>query len=174
MFYISLVVVVKIIDRLIFIINGTVWVDRKDKSDRKKSSIRMIELLNKGYNIMMCPEATWNLEPSLPILPLHWGIIDLSRKSMRPIVPVVLEYVENSCYVRFGEPMYIRKTDNKKIMIDNLRDTLATLKWQIWEQIPSVSRMDIQDDEWENEVKRRLAEYHEYDYDYEQSCILRK
>jgi len=61
-----------------------------------------------------------------------------------------------------------------KRYIDNLRDTLATLKWQIWEQIPSVSRMDIQDDEWENEVKRRLAEYHEYDYDYEQSCILRK
>lgn len=156
----------KPIDMMFFDINGVIWVDRKDKEHRKQSSIRMTELLCKGYNIMMCPEATWNLKPSLPMLPLRWGIIDIARNSHRPIVPVVLEYTDNCCYVSFVELMYITESDDKKQKIDELRDTMATLRWEIWEQLPHVSRRDICGDELGKEVKRILEEYPKYDYDY--------
>lgn len=164
----------KSIDRMFFHINGVIWVDRKDRENRHKSSIVMEKMLNNGTNIVMFPETTWNIEPSLPMLPLRWGIIDIERNSHRPIVPVVLEYTDNCCYVSFAEPMYITESDDKKQKIDELRDTMATLRWEIWEQPPHVSRRDICGDEWEKEVKRILEEYPEYDYDYEQSCILRK
>lgn len=62
--------------------------------------------------------------------------------------------------------MYITESDDKKQKIDELRDTMATLRWEIWEQLPHVSRRDICGDEWGKEVKRILEEYPKYDYDY--------
>ena len=46
------------IDRLAFILNGTVWVDRKSRKDKKNSVAKMIKLLCSGANLVIFPEGT--------------------------------------------------------------------------------------------------------------------
>ncbi len=48
---------------------------------------------------------------------------------------------------------------------------MATLRWDIWEQNPIISRKDIASDEWEKEISARVAAYPKLDFAYEQRCI---
>lgn len=48
-------------DWLYFILNGVIFVDRKDKEDMAASKQAMAAYLNKGRSIVMFPEGTWNL-----------------------------------------------------------------------------------------------------------------
>lgn len=160
----------KFIDRISYGLLGVVWADRKKKRSKRKAVIKMKRLLNGGANVAIFPEATWNLAPSSPTLPLYWGVIDIARDTQKPIVPVVLEYVQDKvCYVSFGKVMNISPDDDKKERIDDLKEQFSTMKWEIWEKHPEVG-FDTQE-QWDNEIKRRLAEYPKLDYEYEQSVI---
>lgn len=163
----------RLIDRIGFCLNGVIYVDRKDKANRKTAISKMKSLLGKGYNLCIYPEGTWNLAASKPMLPLYWGIITIAGEAKVPIVPVIMEYRGEDCYVKFGLPMYIRENDDKKDKINELTDSMATMKWEIWEMFPVVSRGSIDKDEWTREVKRRLEEYPWLDYEYEKSCVLK-
>jgi 1-acyl-sn-glycerol-3-phosphate acyltransferase len=158
-------------DRVAFLLNGVIYVDRKDKDNRKKAGKRMRKIINRGRSLCIFPEGTWNLTPSKPMLPLYWGIIDIAKETGRPILPLVLEYRNQECYVSFGQPIYIYGQDDKSEKIREIRDIMATMKWKIWEQFPTVARNGIPNDEWEREVKRRLEEYPLLDYAYEQSIV---
>lgn len=156
-------------DRVAFHLIGTIWVDRKSKEDKKKSVDKMIGLLNNGANLVIFPEGTWNLSPSKPVLPLYWGIIDIARQTGKPIVPVVLEYTREKVYVSFGKPMRICTNDDKTQKINDLSDTLAAMKWRIWERHSDTGSSNLK--EWEQEVEHRLNEYPKLDYEYEQSVV---
>lgn len=60
-----------VIDRMFFNLNGTVWVDRQVREDRRMASAKLRYLLEKGESILMFPEGTWNMTESKPMLPLH-------------------------------------------------------------------------------------------------------
>ncbi len=62
----------------------------------------------------MFPERTWNTKESLPILPMDWGIIDISYITNSSIVPVVLEYIAEKCYIKYGDPIYINDNYKKR------------------------------------------------------------
>ncbi|MBE5965282.1 MAG: 1-acyl-sn-glycerol-3-phosphate acyltransferase [Lachnospira sp.] len=162
------------IDRLAFIINGTVWVNRKDKDSKKKASNKMLKLLAKKQNILMFPEGTWNLTASTPVLPLYWGCIELARQSKCPILPVALEYINDEVYIKFGQTMYVTKEDDKSEKIEELEDAFATLKYDIWSQFPVIHRENGMKEEWDKEVLRRVTEYPKLDYEYEMSCIRKR
>lgn len=161
----------EVIDRLCIFLNGAVYVDRKDKYSKKAAGIKLRKYLSRGRNVCIFPEGTWNLSPSKPMLPLYWGIIDLARESGCPILPVVLEYKDMNCYVKFGQPIYVNLMDDKQNKIDELRNTMATLKWDIWQMFPTISRNMVNSEEWEREVSRRIAEYPKLDYEYEKSVV---
>jgi 1-acyl-sn-glycerol-3-phosphate acyltransferase len=161
----------KPVDRLGFIMNGTIWCDRKDKTSRLKSKQYIVNLLKMGHNIMMYPEGTWNLTPSKPMLPLYWGCIDIAKEAHCPIVPLVLEYKGDDVYVKFGTPLTVEAEDDKLKKINELTDVLATLKWEIWESFPTEHRTDFYGNEWEEEKQKRIAEYPKLDYEYEKSCV---
>ena len=55
-----------------------------------------------------------------------------------------------------------------------VRDRFATLRWYIWEQLPFVTRAEIDSEMWNREKKRRLQEYPKLDYEYEKSVVLSK
>lgn len=159
----------KLIDRIFFMINGTVWVDRKDRASRKKSMSKMLYLLGHDANVLLYPEGTWNLTPSTPVLPLYWGVTDLARQSDKPVIPVVLEYYEGECIVAFGKAVFVSASDSREEKIRELRDELAALKWQIWEKMPHIGYTSASD--WQREAKRRAAEYPKLDIAYENSVI---
>ncbi len=60
--------------------------------------------------------------------------------------------------------------DGKQEKIDELSDKMASLKWEIWELFPVVSRKNVRMEEWEEEVQRRIADYPVLDFEYEKSC----
>jgi len=160
-----------LLDRIVFYLNGAVWVDRKDKRSKVRSKEKMEAALQKGNSLCIFPEGTWNLRPSLPVLPLYWGIVDVAKNSGVPIVPMCFEYRGKDCFVKYGEAIMVNREDDKAAVIDALRDIFATMKWEIWEGFPRECRKNIPENYWENEIERRLKEYSKLDYVYEMSCI---
>jgi len=161
----------ELIDRIFFFLNGVVYVDRKSKKNKKKSLQKMLKILQGGKSLLMCPEGTWNLTPSKPMLPLNWGIIDLAKQTGVPIIPLILEYHPDCCYAKYGEPIYINKEMDKQTGIEQLEEAMATLKWDIWEMFPVQKRTEEMKAEFEEMVQKRVAEYRKFDYEYEMSVV---
>ena len=119
----------------------------------------------------MYPEGTWNLTPSKPMLPLYSGIVDLAKATGVPIIPIVAEYHQECCYVKFGQPLYMDKRIDKQQGIDLVSDSMSTLKWDIWEIFPVVKRAKQSEMEFEEMVQKRIKEYPKLDVEYEKSVI---
>ncbi len=162
------------IDRLCFLLNGVVWVDRQSSTHKKRAAEKMLKLLRNGECVCMYPEGTWNLEPSKPMLPMYWGCIDIARKTSVPIAPLVLEFREDDCYAKFGKLIYVDERDDKAIKFEELRETMATLKWDIWEKFPIVPRAQMDMCEWDREKKSRIAAYPKLNYEYEKQCVRKE
>lgn len=73
-----------------------------------------------------------------------------------------------------GGSLYVTSGEDKQDKIEQLSEVMATLKWDIWEQLPISHREAVDVYEWEWEKQRRLAEYPQLDYEYEKSVILEK
>jgi hypothetical protein len=77
-----------------------------------------------------------------------------------------LEYKGDDVYVKFGTPLTVEAEDDKLQKINELTDTLATLKWEIWELFPVEHRADFSGNEWEEERQKRIVEYPKLDVEY--------
>lgn len=164
----------ELIDRIFFFLNGVVYVDRKNKISKKKSSRKMYKLLQGGKSLAIYVEGTWNLTPSKPMIPLNWGIIDLAKQSGVPIIPLVLEYNSDCYYAKYGEPIYIDQETDKQSGIEQLEEAMSTLKWDIWEMFPVQRRSDEMKAEFEKMVHQRVAAYPKFNYEYEMSVVRGK
>lgn len=137
---------------------------------RQKNSITTLE---KGGNIMWFPEGIWNLSPNQPVLPLPFGIIEVALRANAAIVPVAVEQYGREFYVNIGsifdvEKYCLQHTDEfvlKTAAITDLRDVMATLKWQIWEYRQPCKRLDLPQDYFDSFVNERLKEWHGFTYD---------
>lgn len=58
-------------DRLGYILKGTIWVDRKNGESKAIAYNHMKKILEQESSLTIFPEATWNLEPSLPMLSMY-------------------------------------------------------------------------------------------------------
>ncbi len=163
-----------LIDRICFLLNGVIWVDRQSISDKKVVTQKIIRLLCNGESVCMFPEGTWNLEPSKLLLPMYWGCIEIAKQAKVSIIPLILEFKENDVYAKYGAPVYVMPSDEKVDKFEELKEKMATLKWEIWEQFPVVSRAEIDMDEWEREKKARIAAYPKLDYEYEMKCVRKE
>lgn len=160
-------------DWLYFILNGVIFVDRKDKVDMAASKLAMTAYLSKGRFIVMFPEGTWNLTENQLMLPMKWGVIDVAQKTGAQIVPTVLEYSreQKKCFVRFGEPMVVPTEGSKAEAIAVLRDTMAAMRWAFWERNGLFSRAELDLDAEQKKLFYAVEEYPPIDWEYESSCI---
>ncbi|MBE6636930.1 MAG: hypothetical protein E7618_03900 [Ruminococcaceae bacterium] len=148
--------------------NGVVYVDRDDKESRNKAKQEMIGLLQKGENIMLYPEGTWNFSPNQLVLPLFRGIADIAAAAKAVIVPFGLEVDDktNTYYVVIGDP--IVPTVEPLELLEELRDQMATLKWKLFEYLPG-NRIDydkaLLDVSWNSYIKKRLSECRYMNYE---------
>ena len=161
------------IDWVFFMLNGVVWVDRKDRADMAAAKAALTAYLQKGKSILWFPEGTWNLTPGQLMLPMKWGIIDVAKACGAQIVPAALDYDrENTvCSVRFGRPMHGSDLDNKAGAIRDLRDTMAALRWELMCDRPVLRRAEIDPEQLKEETYRVIDEYPPLDWEYERSCI---
>lgn len=160
-------------DWLYFMLNGVIFVDRKDKEDMAASKQAMSAYLNKGRSIVMFPEGTWNLTENQLMLPMKWGIIDIAKETGAQIVTTVLEYdrEQKKCFVRFGAPLTFSPEDSKADAIVTLRDTMATMRWEFWERNGTFSRADLSMDAERKQLFYSVEEYPPINWEYESSCV---
>lgn len=141
--------------------NGVIYVDRDDKESRNEAKQKMIGLLQKGENIMLYPEGTWNFSPNQPVLPLFRGVTDIACETNAMIVPFGLEVDDktNTYYVMIGKP--IVPTVEPLALLEELRDQMATLKWQLFEYL-SENRVSYDKGllivKWNEYIGKRLSE----------------
>lgn len=156
--------------------NGVFYFNENVKEDRKDVSKKMIHHLKQGGNLMYFIEGTWNITPNLPMLPVYWGIIDIAREGNAIIVPVGVEQYDKVFKVNVGKAFdiyqYGEGLEEKTKAITDLRDTLATLKWEIWET-EQTTRNAVADDYWEKYVKARFQEWPYFNEEYIKRLIYK-
>lgn len=118
--------------------SGVILIDADSKSDRKVALETAVKLLKNNGNLMFFPEGIWNTEPSIPVLPLFPGIIEIAFRTGADIIPVALEQYGKHFQVNIGRNIQIEEingiSNSKKAILDFLRDEMATLKWEIFEK----------------------------------------
>lgn len=163
------------IDEIFFNLYGSIFVDRKSKEDMIASKQAMEDYLTNNQSIIMFPEGTWNLTDELLMLPMKWGIIDVAQKTNAQIIPVNLDYNRETkeCRVTFSEPILPDNYKSKKEQIDELRDIMATMRWESMERNPIVKRSEVNTTILREELKKVLQEYPLLDPEYENSIIFK-
>lgn len=145
---------------LILYLNGMIALETDDKPDRFIAKERAIELLNKNGSILIYPEGAWNLTAEKIIVPIYSGTVEMAIKSNAIIVPMAIEQYGQDYVVNIGKNIDLSGKDlkDKSILSEDLRNTLATLRWQIWETTDTVKRSDIPDDYFSTYVKNIMDE----------------
>lgn len=166
-----------IIDAPFLGLNGVFYFNEKDKADRKRVSLDMINHLQNDGNLMYFIEGTWNMSSNLPMLPCYWGIVDIAIKGNATIVPVAAEQYDKHFVINIGENFDMSKYDcttiGKSNGIDSLRDTLATLKWEIWEYMPMAKRSELVGDEWDKYKEERYKEWPYFNDEYIDGLVFK-
>ena len=129
-------------------LNGVICLDSKNKNDRKIAKLTAVELLTNGGNLLIYPEGAWNVSENLPVMGLFCGTAEIAIQTKADIIPVAIEFYENDIYVAIGRNIETKqfKSADKYIVTEQLRNTLATLKWDIWEKHGICSRKEISDE----------------------------
>lgn len=123
----------------------------------------MIRLLRCGANIMIFPEGTWNLSENSIVNDIAYGAVYSAIETGASICPIAIEQYDKRFVINMGKTIEVTgKNINKKKLNCELRDMLATLKWQIWEREGLKKRSDISDDYWKNFIEQRRREWKEY------------
>lgn len=151
-------------------LNGVIYVDTESKSDRHIAKETAVRLLEQGGNLLIYPEGVWNLEPNKPMLPLYPGVIEIAYRTNATIVPVAIEQYDKEFIVNFGENFEVGpyfedqeySKEKEKIAKDDLRDVLATLKWDIWESTGKGNRDCFPDDFYDDFVNKKINEWPHY------------
>ena len=158
-----------IMDVLFLGLNGVFYFNEKVKEDRKLVSKKMIDHLCNGGNLMYFIEGTWNITPNLPMLPCYWGIVDIAKEGNAIIVPIAAEQYGKLFKIKIGKNfdmnLYGPRNTEKSRAIEDLRDVISTLKWEIWET-EKVNRKEIPDDYWDKYVINRFKEWPYFNEEY--------
>lgn len=153
------------VDGLFLGLNGVIYFNEKNKNDRKNVKIRMEETLKRGGNLLYFPEGTWNLTANLPLNNCYYGIIEVALNTNAIIIPIAIEQYDKKFIANVGNNFDVCKYDifNEKDLkiqaISDLRDELATLKWQIWESVPKIIRKELPDNYYEKFIDEKIGEW---------------
>ena len=137
------------LDGLAMYANGTIISDINDAFDRNLGKETCIKWLERGGNLLIFPEGAWNVTENLPVMPLFTGTAEMAVRAEADIIPVAVEYCgANHFVVNIGKNISTAGRDltEKRALTDELRDVLASLRWEIWESLPQTKRADIPSD----------------------------
>ncbi len=128
-------------------INGAIMLDTQYKEDRKAAKARMADLLKKGGNLLIYPEGAQDVSPNALLNHLYAGAVELAITCGADIVPIALHRDKNKYYANVGANISYEGCDyaERYKLTSELRDRMATLKWEIIEALPSVNRQDVKD-----------------------------
>lgn len=117
--------------------NGVIPLETKDRKDRKIAYNRSIELLENDGNLLIYPEGAWNVLPNVLVMEMFNGTVRMARETGKPIVPIGMEQIGNTFYIKVGKEYTIDKDCplSEEELTNELREKMATLKWEILESV---------------------------------------
>lgn len=106
-----------------------------------------IKVLKKHGNILIFPEGTWNITENKPVMNLYTGAAEMAIESGADIIPLAVERYGDTWFINIGENISSEKydPDMKRELTDDLRDAMATLKWEIFEKYGHIRREELPD-----------------------------
>ncbi len=154
----------KNLDGMLLQMNGYIPLDVLEKEDRKAAKAQMKALLEKNSSLLLFPEGTQNLSPNAILGHLYAGAVELAILCGAEIVPIAINREDKDYYVAIGENISYDGCllEERFKLTDELRDHMATLKWELIEQFPQVRRKDIPENAYEdlvNEVLNMNVDY---------------
>lgn len=149
------------LDGVLVYLFGFIGCDTTEKEDRHIAKELAIRTLKQGGNILIFPEGAWNITENQVVMKLYTGTIEMAIRSGADIVPIAIEQYEKSFYINIGKNISLDETSDlnkKRKLSDDLRDTLCTLKWEIWEQFPITKRSSLPENMGQIFVGRIMSE----------------
>ena len=147
--------------------SGIILVDRYDKANRKASIEKAKRALALGGNVMIFPEAVWNMSENQLVRKLYPGVYRIAALSGAPVIPISTMMYGDKFYVSRGKAMYLSRLDQKDALRE-LRDSLATLKWEIMERYGTSTREGllhgrVPADYWNDHIEDYIAKQKVYE-----------
>lgn len=136
----------KDISGLLVYLNGCILLETSDKEDRHIAYLRSVELLKDGGSLMIFPEGARNGSTSLPVMPLFPGTAKMAMETNTKIIPVAIEQYDKHFVVNKGTELLPDDFDRTEDLTQALRNTLATLEWEIWEREGQIQRASLPED----------------------------
>lgn len=149
------------LDGVLVYLFGFIGCDTTEKEDRHIAKELAIRTLKQGGNILIFPEGAWNITENQVVMKLYTGTIEMAIRSGADIVPIAIEQYEKSFYINIGKNISLDETSDinkKRKLSDDLRDTLCTLKWEIWEQFPITKRSSLPENMGQIFVEKIMSE----------------
>lgn len=144
---------------LLLYLNGSIFLETVDKEDRRIAYLRAVELLKARGSLMIFPEGARNGTENLPVMPLFQGTAKMALETHTKIIPVAIEQYDKRFVIQFGEALSPEQDGDHAALTQELRDALATLKWNIWEREGVCSRDGLSENDRERfhqEFERRI------------------
>lgn len=144
---------------------GVNYVARENKKDRANSVAKMQQDLEHGVDLLWFIEGTWNLSENILLYPVSWASVKLAGQCDATIVPIGLNQLGKDIYVKFGESFRISNEQDYSEAILDLKDVLATLKWDIFEYIKEtredgyIVRSALRENYWLDYLYDRILEW---------------
>ena len=153
--------------KMILRINGVYFVDKSSKESKAKSKLEMIRLLLDDRSITMFPESAWCLSPNKLHLPFYIGIVDIAKKTGKPIIPVVQEYIYDESkldgkervkkvIVRYGNPIFVSETDNVFEKLEEYSEWISSARWDLISEKGLTNRIEINNELYINYLKSNI------------------
>ncbi len=144
-------------------LNGVEWVHRTDSSSRKQAYENIINILKKGKNFAMYPEATWNLSPNQLMMQMNYGCIRIALEAGVDIVPVITYFTDSKRYTKICDAYH--PSENLSQSIIQLRDIMASAMYELMEKYykensifnPYMHTKNINNEEYNYEKREDLT-----------------
>ena len=147
--------------------SGIILVDRYDKENRAASIEKAKRVLALGGNVMIFPEAVWNMSPNQIVRKLYSGVYRISREAKVPVIPISTMMYGNKFYVSRGQALHLHSMEQQEALTV-LRDNMATLKWEIMETYGFSTREALLEGKtpeayWEDHLENYIAKQKVYE-----------
>ena len=139
--------------------NGLICLDVLEKRDRLCARAKMEALLKKGGNLLIFPEGAQNVSRNALLSPLYAGSVELAITCGAEIVPMGIERMGDTYFCVLGEPISYegRSLAERYALTAELRDAMATLKWEIAEALPPLRREELSEKTYEDFINGILS-----------------
>lgn len=143
--------------------NGVIWVDGHNSEDRHNTKEMMKKVISQGGNILIFPEGAWNLHECEIVRDIAYGTAEVAICMGTEIIPVAVEQYGKRFVIHMGETLHPADFNcDKEMLTQVLRDTLASLKWEIWEREGVQRRETIPADYWRDFIAWQCGEWKGY------------